>query len=77
MPLYTVIKPNRFHPVGTFLEQVEGGLQKVRTRQENGRLVLGGYTGLVLPFKMLRPFILRIQKRGLDSEQKQHRIIPS
>jgi hypothetical protein len=64
--LHKVIYPNDFFKVGVFLEEFDGVMQEVKTANENGRLKLGGYTGLVIPAWQIKPYTVRIQKRGLD-----------
>jgi len=64
--LHKVIYPNDFFPVGTFLEEFDGVMQKVKTATENGRIKLGGYEGIVIPVRTMKPYTIRIQKRGFD-----------
>jgi hypothetical protein len=47
-------------------EDGDGMLQEVQIFDEGGRIRLGGYKGVVVPLSYARPYIIRIQKGGLD-----------
>lgn len=67
MALHLVVLPNEYVPVGTYVEDGEDGLmEKVRVRQENGRLQVGSFYGIGIPAELLRPYTFKILKRGFD-----------
>lgn len=66
MALYVVVRRNKYFRPGTFLELFEDGFQKVRFKTEGHRLHILGHEGIVLPESELRPFVMKVLKRGLD-----------
>lgn len=54
-------------PKNTYVEEgADGMVQAVRVGQREGRLAVGGYEGLMLPMTSVRPYLIRIQKGGID-----------
>lgn len=55
-------------PKNTYVEEGgDGMVQAVYHRDDGtGRLEVGGYKGLMLPMSSVRPYLIRIQKGGLD-----------
>ena len=45
----------------------DDGCERCLTKNVNGREELVGYTGLVIPWRDLEPFVIAIQKGGLDT----------
>lgn len=67
--LYIVTLPNDYFKIGAFVESDEyGSVQEVRTRNENGRLRVGGAVGLAVPYDSVRPYLFAILKRGFDDQ---------
>lgn len=66
--LYRVNLPNDYFKVGAFVEEDEedGTVQEVEISWENGRMVLGGYKGLLVPTRFVRPYLMAMLKRGFD-----------
>lgn len=64
--LYIVAKDGGPWMPGTYVEENDGMLQAVRVRDRGGRLEPGGYMGFVIPMAAARPYVIRIQKTGLD-----------
>jgi hypothetical protein len=65
--LYIVACEGGPWPRNTYVEEDSDGMvQAVSTYDEGGRLGLGGYEGLVVPLSSVRPFLIRVQKGGLD-----------
>jgi hypothetical protein len=73
--LYVVATEGSPWPRNTFVEEDAHGLvQAVTTYDEGGRLGLGGYAGLVVPMSGVRPFLIRIQKGGVDEYVREYRV---
>lgn len=68
MAFYRVMLPNPFYKVGSFVEDdKEGFLQQIYMSNELEHYRgPAGYFGLMYPLREVRPYLLRIQKRGLD-----------
>lgn len=68
MALLRVVLPNDYVPVGTYLETGDDGFaERVRTQQQNGRLGVGSFYGVAVPEKVIRPFAVKVLRRGFDS----------
>ena len=73
--LYIVARDGGPWPRNTYVEEDEDGmLQAVNTYDEGGRVGLGGYKGLVVPLSAVRPFVIRIQKGGVDSYVREYNV---
>lgn len=73
--LYIVARDGAPWPRNTYVEEDESGfLQAVRTYDADGRVGLGGYHGVVLPLSAVRPFVIRIQKGGVDEYVREYRV---
>lgn len=79
MSLYVVVHQNPYFPRGSYVEELEDDVeegfevdsapamvQKVVMRPENGRWVPVENVGVALPLYLVREYLLKIQKRGLD-----------
>lgn len=64
--LYKVMLPNDYFPVGAFVEETDGMMQKVRTDTVDGRLMPGWYEGVCIPADKVRKYCHAILKRGFD-----------
>jgi hypothetical protein len=65
--LYVVAVAGGPWPRNTYVEEDEAGMvQAVTTYDDGGRLGLGGYAGLVVPLQSVRPYLIRVQKGGVD-----------
>ena len=73
--LYIVATEGSPWPRNTYVEEDTDGLvQAVTTYDEGGRLGLGGYAGLVVPMASVRPYLIRIQKGGVDEYVRQYNV---
>lgn len=73
--LYIVATEGSPWPRNTYVEEDADGLvQAVTTYDEGGRLGLGGYAGLVVPMASVRPYLIRIQKGGVDEYVRQYNV---
>ena len=74
--LYIVAKDGGPWPRNTYVEEDGNGfLQAVRTYDDgNGRVGLGGYQGVVLPLSAVRPYVIRIQKGGVDEYVREYNV---
>jgi hypothetical protein len=74
--LYIVIKDGGPWPRNTYVEEdpETGMLQAVRVRQEGSRIRPTGYMGFVIPMSSARPYIIRIQKGGLDDYARRYEV---
>lgn len=68
MGLYVVISPDcPYWEKGTFVEDGDDGcMQAVEVVMEEGRMVPMGYMGLCVPEGPVRPYLMKVQRRGLD-----------
>ncbi len=66
--LYRVMLPNPYFKVGDYVEANDGDVQKVRMQQVKGRLVPGGYEGLVIPLALVRKYLMKLLARGFDDQ---------
>lgn len=81
MALYVVVRENDYFPLQTYVEDLidpteydpdfevdvpEQMVQPVRMVMEGGRYIPMRNYGLAIPLSKVRPFLLRIQKRGID-----------
>lgn len=64
--LYVVFKKNPFLPNGSFVRRFDDGYEKVIVGEEDGRFAYLGYEGLVIPHRVLAPFIMKVRARGVD-----------
>lgn len=68
MAFYKVLLPNPFYKVGVFVEDdADGFLQEVYMGK-TAETYHGpsGYMGLMYPLREVRPYLVKIQRRGLD-----------
>lgn len=73
--LYIVATEGAPWPRNTYVEEDgDGMVQAVSTYDEGGRLGLGGYRGFVVPLSSVRPFLIRIQKGGVDEYVRQYTV---
>jgi hypothetical protein len=73
--LYIVATEGSPWPRNTYVEEGgDGMVQAVSTYDEGGRLGLGGYRGLVVPLSSVRPFLIRVQKGGVDEYVRQYTV---
>lgn len=73
--LYIVAKDGGPWPRNTYVEEDdEGLLQAVRVRDVGGRADPAGYMGFVVPMSAARPFIIRIQRGGLDEYVRRYEV---
>jgi hypothetical protein len=65
--LYIVHRRNggRF-PIGSYWRLFDDGFERCKIKQENGRVTIVGYEGIIIPESELKPFVVRVQKKGLD-----------
>jgi len=61
-----VVKKNPFFPLRTMVEAFDDGVQKCVLLQEGNRVKAISHEGLIHPMITVRPFLMKIQKRGLD-----------
>ena len=67
MAYYIVNKVNDLKPQGTWLMEEDGFLEEVKVVSKDGRMEVASYPSVpALPMEMLRPFIIRVQKGGVD-----------
>jgi len=67
--LYKVLLPNDFYKVGAVLEDDDSGMvQEVSFWTENGRMMTGGYKGIMIPLEKVRPYVFAILRRGFDDQ---------
>lgn len=65
MALYYVLIPNNGFNIGDTLEDDdEGMVQKVIIDKRTGER--SGYVGVVVPLRLVRPFTVKLFKRGFD-----------
>ena len=64
--LYKVWRKNPYFPMGTIYRKFDDGVEKCVMREKNGRQEIVGYVGMVIPFDEIEPFVIRIQKTGID-----------
>lgn len=67
MNLFLVRYPNPFWRVGSRVQRFTDGCEKVVVGQEDGRMTIDGYEGLVIPYVECEEFLMRIQIHGLDA----------
>ena len=64
MAYYTVVYDNPFFKRGAIVEDdADGFLQEVYQTPTKS---LAGYVGIMVPLKEARPYLIKIQRRGLD-----------
>jgi hypothetical protein len=66
MSLFIVHKRNPFFRPGTWVELFDEGFQKAVVQQQGNRAEVLRNEGIVIPAESLRPYVIRVQKRGLD-----------
>jgi len=67
MPVYVVVRENEYFKRGTYCEDIDGGLiQQTTMEMDNGKYTSYRPYGIAIPQKLVRDFILRIQKHGID-----------
>jgi hypothetical protein len=59
--------------LGDIYRKFDDGFEKVVMEWENGRGSIVGYTGLVIPLETLMPYVIRIQKGGVDERALRER----
>lgn len=65
--LCVVVLENPYYPKFAKLEVwADGTVQEIATHQEGGRMIPGVYKGDVRRFEEIRPYVMRIQKTGVD-----------
>jgi len=52
--------------MGDIYRLLDDGFEKCITRYEKGRVEIVGYTGIVLPYDALAPYVIALHKNGLD-----------
>ncbi len=66
MSLYIVNKRNPFFKNGTVIELFEDGFQECEMGVEDNRMSCKGHTGLIKPEREVKPYCIRILRRGFD-----------
>ena len=66
MSLFVVRKRNPYLSPGTWVECFDDGCQKAKVETQNNRMKIVGHEGLLIPESLLRPFMMRPIKHGLD-----------
>lgn len=67
MSLYVVVGKNPLYPIGTCFDCEDGYCERVKTAQgSDGRLDVGAFVGVTIPFTNIEPFSIKVMKRGLD-----------
>jgi len=66
MALFFVKKRNPYWRPGSWVECFDDGCSEVEVEQREGRLVVIREKGIVFPYLEVRPFLMRVQKSGLD-----------
>ena len=64
--LYKVWRKNDRFTLGDIYRAFDDGCEKCIMEYQNGRQQIVGYTGLVVPFSELEPFVIAIKKNGFD-----------
>lgn len=73
--LYVVAVAGGPWPRNTYVEEdADGMVQAVTTYDDGGRLGLGGYKGLAVPMSSVRPYLIRVQKGGVDEYVREYRV---
>lgn len=73
--LYIVIRDGGPWPRNTYVEEdADGFVQATRMHDEDGRARPGGYYGVMLPLSSVRPYVLRIQRGGLDEYARRYEV---
>lgn len=72
MALYYVLPRCKVFKPGTYVEGIDNEtmVQQISVMQENGRLCPMGFSGVVVPMNMVRNDLVRIQKSGLDFQNR-------
>jgi len=72
MALYYVLPRCKVFKPGTYVEGIENEtqVQAIDVMQDEGRLCPMGYKGIVVPMHLVRNDLVRIQKRGLDFQNR-------
>lgn len=52
--------------MGDIYRLLDDGFEKCITRDSGGRTEVVGYSGLVLPYDTLAPYVIAIHKNGFD-----------
>ncbi len=66
MALFVVVKPNPYFKLRTFVEEFDDGVQEAVMYQDGNRASAVNHKGLIFPMHQVRPFLMRVQSRGLD-----------
>lgn len=74
MALFVIWRRNPLRiPHGTFYRLFDDGFERCVMKYENGRHKIMRYEGIVVPEELLRPYLMRVQKRGVDEQALEHR----
>jgi hypothetical protein len=52
--------------MGEVYRLLDDGFEKCITRTVNGRMEITGYTGLILPYDAVAPYVIAMHKNGFD-----------
>ena len=63
MGVYFVAVTNPYYKKGTFLLDSDEGFVQPTVMTKEGP---SGYRGLMVPLSTIRPFLIKVQKRGID-----------
>ena len=66
--LYKVWRKNPYFPMNAVYRKFDDGFERCIMRDDNGRQEVIGYTGLVISYESLSPFVIGIQKTGIDTD---------
>lgn len=65
--LYVVRKRNPHLKSGTFVRLFDHGFEQCITATVDGRLVIKGYSGIIYPEDVLKPFVSAVLRGGFDN----------
>jgi len=55
---------------GRIYDLTEDGMEEMTCREENGKRIPTGYTGIILPYKVLEEAVIRLARRGQKVDNK-------
>lgn len=64
--LYKVWRKNSVFEIGAIYRQFDDGLEKCLMETVNGRQRIVGYSGIVIPYETIAPYVIAIKKNGFD-----------
>jgi hypothetical protein len=68
MPLWVIHRANDRFRQGTYFEESDWGVQEAVIAQKGNQITVEDTKGFILPVDEIKPYAIRIQKRGLHRE---------